>query len=148
MDPAAELRDVIDGNAYMVLATAAADGTPWSSPVWFAHAAYREFLWVSLPGAEHSRNIATRPEIAIAVFDSSVPIGSARAVYMAARAEQLEGAEMERAIEVFSRRSVAQGSEPWAPANVMPPADFRLYRATATSHSVLGERSVRIPVSL
>jgi hypothetical protein len=44
----------------MILGTAEQDGTPWVSPVWFAADAYRECLWISSPGARHSRNIAVR----------------------------------------------------------------------------------------
>ena len=45
----------------MVLATADGTGRPWSSPVYFAHDGYAEFLWVSAPEAAHSRNIDTSP---------------------------------------------------------------------------------------
>jgi general stress protein 26 len=46
---AAELtaRAIIDASLYLVLATADGTGRPWSSPVYFAHDGYAEFLWVS-----------------------------------------------------------------------------------------------------
>ncbi len=43
-------RSILDGVSYVVLATADADGAPWSSPVWFATDDYRELFWVSHPG--------------------------------------------------------------------------------------------------
>jgi hypothetical protein len=64
-----------------------------------------DFLWVSRPDARHSRNLAGRPELAIVIFDSTVPVGGAEAVYLEALAEELSGAERERAIAAFSRRS-------------------------------------------
>jgi Pyridoxamine 5'-phosphate oxidase len=79
-------RAILDGNLYMVLATADADGRPWAAPVYFAHVDYRELLWVSAPETRHSRNLAARPELGIVVFDSSVPIYTGQAVYMEARA--------------------------------------------------------------
>jgi Pyridoxamine 5'-phosphate oxidase len=44
---AAELtaRAIIDANLYLVLATADGTGRPWSSPVYFAHNRYAEFLF-------------------------------------------------------------------------------------------------------
>src|SRR4051794_25971219 len=108
-DPAALAREIVDANLYMVLGTADADGRPWVSPVYFAHAEYREFVWVSKPGAAHSQNIAARPAISIVIFDSQVPISTGRAVYMSAIAEQLSGADRDPAIEVFSRRSLSHG---------------------------------------
>lgn len=41
--PAAQtIRDIIEANRYLVLATADATGRPWSSPVYFAHIATAE----------------------------------------------------------------------------------------------------------
>ena len=77
-------RSVIDANRYMALGTADGAGNPWVSPVWFASEDYRNFHWVSSPDAKHSRNLAAHPEVAIAIFDSSVPVGGAQAVYMKA----------------------------------------------------------------
>ena len=68
--PAAQTaRHIIEASRYLVLATADATGRPWSSPVYFAHIGFTEFYWVSSPDAAHSRNIAVRPEVGIAVFD-------------------------------------------------------------------------------
>ena len=53
---------------------------PWASPVWFASEDYRELYRMSLPGARHSQNIAGRPQIAMVVFDSTVPPGTGRGV--------------------------------------------------------------------
>ena len=137
-----QLRAIIDANRYMTLATAGEDGRPWATPVWFATEDYRQFYWVSRPGTRHSRNLAARPELGIVIHDSSVPVGGAQAVYMAAVAEEVGDA----GIEVFARRSVAQGLEPWTSENVLPPAKHRLYRATAGEHFVLTEADERLPV--
>src|SRR5512132_1227485 len=113
---AAELADVarsvIDANSYMALGTADRAGNPWVSPVWFASEDYRNFHWVSSPDAKHSRNLAAHPQVAIAIFDSSVPVGGAQAVYMTGVAKQLTGAELEQGLEVLTacpdRTSVAR----------------------------------------
>ena len=70
-DPEATARQIIDAAKYMVLATADAGGQPWISPVWFAHADYRELFWISRPERRHSANIAVRLEVAISIFDST-----------------------------------------------------------------------------
>ena len=130
-------RAIIAANSYMTIGTADEDGLPWVSPVWFAPADHREFFWVSDPDATHSRNIAARPQVSIVIFDSRVPIGTGQAAYMTATAEQLAGAELERGIEVFSRRSEEHGARPWTTADIHAPARLRLYRATASRHWVL-----------
>jgi nitroimidazol reductase NimA-like FMN-containing flavoprotein (pyridoxamine 5'-phosphate oxidase superfamily) len=147
IDPA-EASAIIDDNAYMTLATADGRGVPWASPVWFAHEGYTEFLWASRPGARHSRNIAERAEVGIVVFDSTVPIGKGRAVYMEATAGAVPDRDIARGIETFSRRSQAQGGAPWTAADVTGDAQHRLYRAVAARHFLLDERDHRVPVDL
>jgi catechol 2,3-dioxygenase-like lactoylglutathione lyase family enzyme len=139
---------IIDSNGYLTLGTADESGMPWVSPVWYAAAGYHQFLWVSSPDARHSRNLAARPEVSIAIFDSRAPIGSGQGVYISATAGELTGAEREWGIGVFSRRSEAQGAPEWTLDDVRAPARRRLYRATAGEHWVLGAQDQRIPVSV
>lgn len=145
-------RDIVDASRYMVLATADRDGRPWGSPVYFAHVDCREFFWVSSPEAAHSRNIAVRPEVGIVVFDSAVEIGTGQGLYMAAAAELVsDGAETERGLDVFSRRSVRHGGRVWTADDVRGGSGIRLYRAVAEDHSMLakdGQPDHRIPVDL
>jgi hypothetical protein len=99
----------------------------------------------------HSRNIAVRPEVGIAVFDSHAEIGTGQGVYMSAAATLLEDGETARGIEAFSRRSVAHGGREWTSGDVRPGAGLRLYRAIADSLWMLakdGQPDHRISVSL
>jgi uncharacterized protein YhbP (UPF0306 family) len=132
-------REIIGENLYTVLGTADADGRPWVSPVYYAVEGYTSFYWVSSPMATHSRNLAARPQVSLVVFDSTVPIGAGQGVYMSARAAELEGSDLERCIEIFSRRSLAHGGQAWTPDDVRGPALVRLYRATATEHWMLAK---------
>jgi Pyridoxamine 5'-phosphate oxidase len=90
-------RTIIDANSYLTLATADADGKPWATPVWFAPDDYTDFIWLSRPTTRHSANIAARPDVAIVVFDSTVPINQGQAVYVEAVAEEVPAADVERA---------------------------------------------------
>src|SRR5215216_651310 len=101
MDAGASAQELIDRHRYLTLATADAAGRPWASPVWYAHDGYRTFLWVSRPDARHSANIAERPEVGIVIFDSTVPVGGAAAVYAEAVAEEVDAAQREAAIATF-----------------------------------------------
>jgi len=131
-------RSIIESNRYMVLGTADEAGVPWVTPVWFAQSEYRRFVWVSSPDRRHSRNVRARPELSIVVFDSRVAVGSARAVYMSGRAEEVPGADLEHDIALFDSTGQAQGlTRRWALADVLAPAPYRLYRATVSQHWVL-----------
>ncbi len=145
--PADVARGVIDANSYLTLATADADGRPWATPVWFAERDGREFVWVSRPGTQHSRNIADRPEIALVVYDSTVAVGSATAVYIEAVAAEVAEADRADALAVFNARSVARGNPSWRESAVTGTAPFRLYRATASRVWVLDEHEQRVLIS-
>jgi hypothetical protein len=148
-DPAATAKALIDANLYMVLGTADEGGHPWVSPVYYAPVDYREFIWVSRPETLHSRNLVARPQVSIVIFDSSVPIGTGQGVYMAAVAEEVIGDARIAAIDVFSRRTLGHGGgREWTLEDVEPPAEIRLYRATASAHYILGSIDRLVPADL
>jgi nitroimidazol reductase NimA-like FMN-containing flavoprotein (pyridoxamine 5'-phosphate oxidase superfamily) len=130
-------RTVIDANSYMVLGTADETGHPWVTPVWFASDDYRHFFWLSSPEARHSRNLEARPEVAVAIFDSTARQGTQEAVYVSGRAEELTGEELERGIELYDRASRRDIDRTWSLTDVQPPSLIRLYRAIADEHYVL-----------
>ncbi len=142
-DLASVARHIIDSNAYMTLATADENGRPWASPVWYAAEGCEHFYWVSSPEARHSRNVSARPEVGIVIFDSRAPVGTGQGVYVSAIAEELAGTELDRGIGVYSRRSQTHGAGGWTREDVTPPARHRLYRATASEHSVLDDKDRR-----
>jgi hypothetical protein len=149
LELAALARQMIDDNLYMTLATADEAGRPWPSPVYYAVEDYREFIWVSRPESKHSRNLAVRPELGIAIFDSRVPIDTGRGVFLSATAEELTGQpDSERAIATFSRRSQLHGGDEWTLADVETPAELRLYRAIASEHSLIRPGVLRTRVDI
>lgn len=148
-DVAAAANAILESNRYLVLSTADGDGRPWASPVWFAAEGTDRFLWVSRPGSVHSRNIAVRPEVALVVFDSSVPPGQTAAFYASGLAEEVPADAVERAVAAFSEGSVADGLEPWTVEMVSAPSEFRLFQARAIEASVLmpgREKDFRTPL--
>lgn len=126
-------RELIDTNRYMVLGTADASGTPWTTPVFFTPDGYTDFYWVSGPTTRHSVNIAGRPEVSMAIFDSRCEIGTAQAVYMSATAGEVPAEEQERAVAIYNAK--LDESRHFTVAEVRDV--FRLYRATVVEHSVL-----------
>ena len=121
----------------MALGTADEAGHPWVSPVWFATVDRRHFHWVSGHETRHSRNLEARQEIALALYDPSGAPGTAGAVYISGTAKELTGADLEEGIEIFGRLSRTNGGRDWKLADVQPPSEHRLYRATADEYYVL-----------
>lgn len=134
-------------NTYLTLATAAADGTPWATPVWFAPRGLDLFVWASKPGARHSRNIAENPHVSLVIFDSSRAPGEGSALYVAARAEVVPDTGFDEALALYNARSIERSLGEWDPSKLQGPARHRLYRAVALESFVLDDHDERIRVA-
>jgi uncharacterized protein YhbP (UPF0306 family) len=98
------LDHVLATNRYLVLGTAAEDGRPWVTPVFFALLDPNRVCWVSSPDSRHSRNIAHRAAVAITVFDSTVEVGRAEGAYFDADAARLTPEETGTALRALNSR--------------------------------------------
>jgi nitroimidazol reductase NimA-like FMN-containing flavoprotein (pyridoxamine 5'-phosphate oxidase superfamily) len=124
-DLVAMARDVIDTNPYLVLGTVDADGAPRVSPVFFGVDEYRDFYWVSSPEAVHSVNVAARPAVRAVIFDSTVQVGHARAVYLTGRARRVPDEELDTRCRV-AFRDIAAGRA-FGPEDLSGSSSMRLY---------------------
>jgi Pyridoxamine 5'-phosphate oxidase len=140
-------RTLIDANLYVTLGTADADGTPWVSPVYFSTADYYAFYWMSADDAEHSRNIALRPQVSMVIFDSQVPPYHGRAVYLSGTGAELAGADLERGLGIYPG-DPSRDASAIELADVVAPSPWRLYQANITEASVLCPREPRQPCPL
>jgi hypothetical protein len=144
LDLDAHARALMDANLYVTLGTVDAQGTPWVSPVCFATADYAELLWVSRRDAQHSRNLAMRPQLSGVIFDSTVPAYHGRAVYLSGTAAELTGRELDRGVEIF-RVDPNRGGTTVSVEDVSAPSEYRLYRAAVSEAFVLCPRGPRQP---
>lgn len=95
---------VLAANRYLVLGTADEKGDPWVTPVFFAPLDPNRVVWVSSSDSRHSRNIAHRAAVAITVFDSTVEVGQAEAVYADADAGRATPDETGAALRALNSR--------------------------------------------
>ena len=146
-DLAAHARALLDANRYLTLGTVDAEGRPWTSPVYFASAGERAFYWMSATDAQHSRNLAMRPQVSIVVFDSTVAPYHGRAVYAMGEARELSGGDLDRALQVYPGPG-DRGGVPITRNDVTGASPYRLYRATASDLWVLCPREPRQPCPL
>ena len=142
---AAHARTLVADNRYVVLGTADAHGRPWTSPVYFsADEDLRRFVWMSSPDSRHSRNLAERPEMSLAVFDSTVPPYHGRCVYAAGTATVLDAEDLARALEIYPGPAERAGSAVTFD-DVTGESPWRLYAAEAEELWVLCPREPRQP---
>jgi uncharacterized protein YhbP (UPF0306 family) len=149
MTPQDTARRIIDANHYLTLATADHDGRPWASPVYFVPDGGIDFYWVSRPDSRHSSNLTARPEVAIVIYDSQLPVFNAEAVYLTAHAEQVDDSDLARCTTIFRSRLPELTS--FTPERLQAPEPLRLYRAHALEASVLlndDGPDLRVPLDL
>ncbi len=138
-DNNAHARSILDGTSYAVLATADADGTPWATPVWFAHDHLDRIYWLSWPGSRHSQLIEQRSDIALTVFDSTARPHEGTAFYATAHAGQCPEAQLAEGLRVVNRRSLGQGLDELSREQVTGKSRLRLYVAEIDEAWVLDQ---------
>lgn len=148
-------RRLLDTIYYLTLATVDPSGAPRTSPLYFTAHDHAELYWVSSPEAQHSTNIARDARAMAVVFDSTVVVGRAEAVYLTGYARQIPETELASRCEVaFTERG---GAKAMAPDDLSGDAPLRLYvleveQAEAlvrASHPTLGTgRDHRVRVDL
>lgn len=145
----AHARSILAATSYVVLATADDTGHPWATPVWFAADAVDRLYWLSWPGARHSVLIERRPEIALTVFDSTVLPHTGTAFYASARARQCADEDVDEALRIYNRRSIAEGFGEFTRQQVSGESRLRPYVAEIIEAWVLdpdAEVDQRAPV--
>ena len=68
-------RKIVEDNQYMTLGTSDADGSPWVSPVVYAHDKNWNLYFISIPGSRHCQNIKVNNRVSVAIFDSQQSVG-------------------------------------------------------------------------
>lgn len=118
---------IIEHNLYAAVATSDASGRPWNSPVYVVYDDELNFYWASDKSSQHSYNIRQRPEVMLALYDSSVPWGEGCGVFVAARAEELNSLDdIQRACALRKARVPDANQLPETFMNDYP---RRIYRA-------------------
>ena len=126
-------RKTLAANRFMVLGTVDPSGRARVSPVWFSMVEHRDAYWLSSPDAQHSRNIETRPEVSIVVFDSGADPHTGQAVYLDATASRVPADELADAC-VKAFRDVARELS-YTP-EMLADQPFVLYRARITASEI------------
>lgn len=138
-DNNAHARTILEETCYAVLATAGADGTPWATPVWFAHDNLDRLYWLSWPGSRHSQLIEQRPDVALTVFDTNAVPNEGTAFYATAQARQCPSERLDDGLRILNRRSLAQGIGEFTRARITGDSRLRLYVAEIAEAWVLDQ---------
>lgn len=103
-------REIIAKILYITIATSTKDGIPWNSPVYSAFDESYNFYWISWLENQHSKNIKDNNQVFIVIYDSTVPEGMGKGVYIQAKAYGLDREkEIEHALSYLDGRVSKKG---------------------------------------
>jgi len=131
-------QEIIFDNLYCTISTCTLDGDPWISPVFCAYDKQYNIYWCSAIEAKHSRLIEDNNRVAIVIFDSSVPEGTGKGVYMKGTASECDPANLESATKLISER--ANSPNPKTAADYVGDSPRRIYQFTPERVWTVGER--------
>jgi uncharacterized protein YhbP (UPF0306 family) len=126
------VRRLLDASTLCAISTVSPRSTAHVSTAYFAWDERLRLIWLSDPGAAHSRNIGARPTTAVAVYGPGQRWGRPdRGVQLFGRARELAGQDARRAAEVYAARFPAFGAGDLG--------DYRLYRCTVRRAKLFDE---------
>jgi uncharacterized protein YhbP (UPF0306 family) len=73
-----------------------------AAPVWYVYDGDLNIYWWSPVEAQHSRNISTNTNVYITVFDSTLPEGEGKGLYLRAEAKEIEDDKLDSVIELYN----------------------------------------------
>jgi len=101
----AAARRLLGASTLCAIATVAPRGRAWVSTAYFAFSPAFELVWMSEPGAAHSRNIRSSDTVAIAVYDSHQSWGQSDCgIQLFGSARELDGAAASHAAALYAGR--------------------------------------------
>lgn len=99
-------KEIIEKIIYISLATTTPEGNPWNSPVYAAYDKLYNFYWRSPKDAVHSQNIKNNASIFITIYDTTIPWGEGKGVYIQAKATELTNKnDINYALALLDKRS-------------------------------------------
>ncbi len=144
-------RQIVDGNKYMVLATADRNGMPWAAPVFYVHDTKYNLYFLSAIDARHSENIAANPNVALTIFNSTSPVGVTDGVQISGKASLVEEKDLKYVIDIYYKKLFPDSGIPsesrYRVEDYSKPSEFRFYRIEIVESYVTGEER-RVKVDL
>lgn len=127
MDFDKRAKEIIAKVPYITIASTSEGGKPWNTPVFDAYDREHNFYWGSYRKSQHSKNIRANKDIFLVIYDSTVPPGTGRGVYIEATAAELEDIkEIGFAHRLLETRHIVPY---WKLEQVQGDAPIRLYKA-------------------
>ncbi|HEY3544181.1 MAG TPA: pyridoxamine 5'-phosphate oxidase family protein [Gaiellaceae bacterium] len=97
--------DLLEASTLCAIATVSGPGRAHINTAYFAWSGEFDLVWLSEPRAQHSKNIAANPSVAVAVYDSAQNWGSSdRGIQLLGKAEAIAPREDEWARRLYTER--------------------------------------------
>lgn len=123
-EPTQSAKTILKTVKYATLATVTPEGLPWSTPVRFVCDDALNIYWFSNKESCHSQNIRANGRLFIVIYDSTVPEGHGKGVYLQATARELEDRD-----EIWASRMLVDEAVRRTPEHFSGEASRRAYIA-------------------
>jgi uncharacterized protein YhbP (UPF0306 family) len=128
-------RDLLEASTLCAISTVSASGRPHVNTAYFAWEADLRIVWLSDPGARHSRNIAAMGAAAVALYDSTQTWGRLdRRIQLFGSVVMTAGATIYEAERIYVGRFAGFRAEEFT--------DYRLYMFRPRRIKLFDERSL------
>lgn len=98
-----EVRDYIEGQHTLTLATASSDGVPRAATYLYVSDGSRIFFWTRL-SSQSARNLAERPRVAFAIDEYADDLRQTRGVHGLGECSAVTGEDIARAADLFGQK--------------------------------------------
>jgi uncharacterized protein YhbP (UPF0306 family) len=143
---------MLSDNKYLVLATSSKGAKPWAAPVFFVYDEKYNLYFLSASDSLHAKHILENPNVAVAVFDSTQPIGSSDGLQIEGKATIVNKDTISKVITIYCERlflgSKTKPLDRYKPENYLEPAEFRFFKITVSKTFVTGvDRRVEVDLN-
>ncbi len=143
---------IIENNNYMVLASCAAEGQSWASPVFFTHDGKYDLYFLSAVDSQHCKNIAKNGKVGIAIFDSTQGLGSSDGVQIIGTVSPVDMKDLKKVIELYVAKlfpsSDVPPTERYNPEDYDEASEMRFYKVELKKVYITGpDRRVEIDLT-
>jgi hypothetical protein len=129
------VHELLDASSLCAIATASPEATAHVNTAYFAWNTELDAVWISDPGATHSRNLRRRPTCSIAVYDSRQSWGGPdRGIQLFGSAGEAPAAVLEEARRMYSDRFPEYSTD--------DVTGYRFYRFRTRRLKVFDERAL------
>lgn len=144
-----KVKEIIEKNLFMSLATSDKEGNVWSCPMTFTYDDDYNFYFFSLLDSEHIQNIAENPFVSFAIYSTNQTVADMDGVQGRGVVGQVDDSELEKVHSLFFSRTMPNPemrAKFALPVFLFKSEDFPQMRFFKMSVTELYKKDIELPI--